>query len=254
MSSSDTNVYASRQWMYNRIDQTTRRVSDEFVEGLRQFIAFVQMQPICMESGRTLCPCRRCKNQSMQSVEVVVRHLYDRGFVSEYYVWCFHGEDPSVISTAGYGSYYDDIPTMSTGYHQQEPTVVSGHEPATSANPYVEMVADAFHGGLEQSTEEEVPNRETKRFYDMLESANQPIYEGCREGHSRLALAARMMHTKTDYNVGQNCMDSFCQTMHEYLPQPNHAPQTYYETQKTVKDLGMPVIKINVCFNNCMIC
>ena len=150
MSSSNTNVYGSRRWMYNRIDPTTGRVSDEFVEGLRQFMAFVQMQPICIESGKTLCPCRRCQNQRLQPEAVVMRHVYDRGFVDDYYVWCFHGEDPS-LSTAGYGSY-DDTPTTCTGY-QEEPTVMLGHEPVTSANPYVEMVEDVFHGGFEQTTQ-----------------------------------------------------------------------------------------------------
>jgi Transposase family tnp2 len=41
--------------------------------------------------------------------------------------------------------------------------------------------------------------------------------------------------------------------MREYLPQPNHAPENYYETKSTVKDLGMPVVKIDVCKNSCML-
>ena len=237
--------------MYRRIDQTTGQVSDEFVDGLRQFMEFAQMQQICRESGKIFCPCTKCANERMRSPEVVCRHIYDRGFVSEYYIWGFHGEDPTLRTTGtDYGSSVTHA--ASTGLDTTTVYETSGNE-ETSTNPYVDMVADAFHGGFDRTTEDEVPNPEAKRFFDMLQSANQPIYEGCREGHSRLALAARMLHTKTDYNVGENCMDSFCQTMYEYLPQPNHAPKSYYETKAIVKELGMPVVKIDVCRNNCML-
>ena len=44
-------------------------------------------------------------------------------------------------------------------------------------------------------------NFDAKRFYEMLDAANQPMYTSCREGLSKLSLATRMMNTKTDGRV-----------------------------------------------------
>ena len=173
--------------------------------------------------------------------------------MSDYYVWCYHGENPNVFDQVYYGT-----PSTSNAY--EEPSVgcdTSGYE-QTYRNPYAEMVEDAFHGGFDQlqhtsSTVDEEPNNEARRFFEMLEMANQPLYEGCQEGHSRLSLASRMMNTKTDYNVPEGCMDSFCDTMREYLPQPNNAPKSYYETKSTMKTFELPYHKIHVCKNYCML-
>ncbi|XP_023632701.1 uncharacterized protein LOC111828600 [Capsella rubella] len=122
-------------------------------------------------------------------------------------------------------------------------------------NPYEEMVSDAFantESAFDQRSEEE-PNPEAKMFYDILDAAKQPIYDGCKEGLSKLSLAARLMSLKTDYNLSQNCMDSIAQMMQEYLPEGNHSPKSYYDIKKLMRSLGLPYHKIDVCQDNCMI-
>ncbi|XP_019084253.1 PREDICTED: uncharacterized protein LOC109125911 [Camelina sativa] len=85
------------------------------------------------------------------------------------------------------------------------------------------MVNDAFHETTaafpENNTEE--PNVDAQRFYTMLDAANQPIYDGCREGHSKLSLASRMMTIKADNNLSENCMDSWAELIKEYLSADN---------------------------------
>ena len=56
-----------------------------------------------------------------------------------------------------------------------------------------DMVTDAFRETtsiIKEVENVEGPNMEAKRFYEMLVAANHPIYEGCREGLSKLSLAA----------------------------------------------------------------
>ena len=43
-------------------------------------------------------------------------------------------------------------------------------------------------GNVEES------NLDAKRFYEIIDAANQPIYTGVGEGHYKLSLAARMMN------------------------------------------------------------
>ena len=87
----------------------------------------------------------------------------------------------------------------------------------------------------------------------MLDAANQPIYTGCREGLSKLSLAARMMNIKTDHNLPENCMDAWAELFKEYLPEDNVSAESYYEIQKLVYSLGLPSEMIDVCIDNCMI-
>jgi len=68
------------------------------------------------------------------------------------------------------------------------------------------MVTDAFHKTTESGIEE--PNLEAKKFFDMLDAAKKPIYDGCKEGHSRLSAATRMMNIRTEYNLSEDCVDA----------------------------------------------
>ncbi|KAJ0239498.1 hypothetical protein HA466_0231240 [Hirschfeldia incana] len=60
MSSSGSHIFQSRQWMYSRINQETGNVTEEFKNGLQDFMAFATNQEICIERGigaffRDLC-------------------------------------------------------------------------------------------------------------------------------------------------------------------------------------------------------
>ena len=74
-----------------------------------------------------------------------------------------------------------------------------------------DMVLDAFLKTLSVATEIDLEehNLDAKMFYEMLDAANQPIYEGCRESLSKMLLAARMMNTKIDHNLSKVCMDTW---------------------------------------------
>ena len=87
----------------------------------------------------------------------------------------------------------------------------------------------------------------------MLEGAKNPLYDGCREGHSQLSLAARVLQTKADYNMSEKCADSVCQMLNDYLPDGNMATDSHYETEKLMRNLGLPYFTIDVCINKCMI-
>ena len=62
---------------------------------------------------------------------------------------------------------------------------------------------------VDETGNNEEPNLDVKRFYEILNATNQPIYTGYREYLSKLSLAARMMNIKTDHNLHKNCMDAW---------------------------------------------
>lgn len=94
---------------------------------------------------------------------------------------------------------------------------------------------------------------DAKILYEMLDEANQPIYKGCREGLSKLSLAARRMNIKTGHNLPEVCMYAWTELFREYLPEDNLSDEFYYEIHKLVHNLGLLSKIIDVCKDNCMI-
>ncbi|XP_019057626.1 PREDICTED: uncharacterized protein LOC109116509 [Tarenaya hassleriana] len=86
------------------------------------------------------------------------------------------------------------------------------------------MVQDAFPSQYNDQVTEDPMNEASKKFFDLLEAANQPIYDGCKEGLSQLSASARLMGMKTSYNLTENCMNEVCQMLNDYLPQDGFAP------------------------------
>ena len=207
------------------------------------------------------------------------RHLYNRGFRPNYYIWFLHGEGASSSST-GQGfelpsynaNYYDPRESnmfgnnagdgseqnmfgnnAGDGYEQNMFGNNAGDGYEQQGNRYHDMVTDALHEAAIPDSSREEPNIDAQRFYNMLDAANEPIYEGCREGLSRLSLASRMMTIKSDHSLNEKCMDSWAQLINEYLPEGNLAADNFYEIQKLVAGLGLPSEMIDVCIDNCMI-
>lgn len=75
-----------RHWMYS-----PKRL-DEFEIGVINFLnaSFAK----AAQGSQIRCPCRRCKNRYWYCRSEVFDHLKVDGFVDNYYVWTFHGEEP----------------------------------------------------------------------------------------------------------------------------------------------------------------
>ena len=103
--------------------------------------------------------------------EVVKVHLYQKGFMPNYKIWTFHGEEmPSIDLTAQENCFH----SSSTVAHTFEMDQFIYMQ---------EMVNDALnrHASFEQqdnSRLKESLNEATQRFYNLLAEANQPIFEG----------------------------------------------------------------------------
>ena len=211
-------------------------------------MTFASSQPLAQSnSGKFFCPCSVCRNDKFLPGPKIWKHIYNRGFMPDYYVWYKHGEEID----------------MELGTSYVDPTHLSGSEKVGNEdNNYVDMVNDAFRDNVsfdnyqqDDSYQNVVdPQRNhSKKFYDLLEGAQNRLYDGCREGQSQLSLAARVLQNKTDYSLSEKCVDSVCQMLTDYLPEGNTATESHYETEKLMRNLGLPYYTIDVCVNNCMI-
>ncbi|CAL8146990.1 unnamed protein product [Prunus armeniaca] len=75
----------SRLWIQN-----PNRYSDEYLDGIEDFIEFAcRHNP---SATRIRCPCRRCNNTLWETIENVGFHLVRNGMIETYSIWNLHGE------------------------------------------------------------------------------------------------------------------------------------------------------------------
>nr|GMC99858.1 uncharacterized protein LOC109168299 [Ipomoea batatas] len=168
---------SNRHWMYTRIRNGL--LTEEFLAGLETFIQFATSQHSWMDGERIKCPCNQCKCQNTKFLDVptVKFHLAKYGFVSDYYVWRFHGECNLRVDV------------------EQDVGAPSQMTSEESSNAYHTMVMDAAGPEFNVDEIEESPNPEAQKFYDMLKATDQELWPGSKN-HSQLSLVARLMSLK----------------------------------------------------------
>ncbi|XP_045831211.1 uncharacterized protein LOC123922548 [Trifolium pratense] len=160
-----------------------------------------------------------------------------------YWRWDSHGESPFTPSNRNADGGNDE------GTHSQPLDV----EPLRNA--YESMVIDALGPEIVNQLErhvEEPPNREAQQFYDLLHSAQRPLWEGC-VSHSELSMAVRLLSIKAEGNISQQSFNNILQAMKEGMPKDNLVVPDFYRAKKLVSKLGMGCEKIDCCINGCML-
>ncbi|CAA7043670.1 unnamed protein product [Microthlaspi erraticum] len=156
-----------------------------------------------------------------------------------YFIWTSHGEQCGYTGEASTSNIQNHVGEMNADF-PRENIDEEFHETSIP------------HVGSDENNSEE-PCEDASMFFKRLKDAQQPIYEGCREGLSGLSLSSRLLTIKTDHNLPEVCLDAICEAFTDYLPANNRAPKSYYEMKKLTRSLGLPMHKIDVCQDNCML-
>ena len=94
------------------------RRSKEFIDGVHEFIEAAEKHKY---GGFVRCPCKFCKNErGYSSSRTIHSHLFNSGFMPNYYIWTKHGERGIILDNneeeenripdfaANYGAIFDD--------------------------------------------------------------------------------------------------------------------------------------------------
>ncbi|CAH9124015.1 unnamed protein product [Cuscuta epithymum] len=229
-----------RSWMYQR-KLVDGQPNLAYIAGVQFFIEFSCNHPDeSMNDSKLKCPCAKCKHFKYLAVDTVTSHLLRHGFTPGYYEWDKHGEPYNVINN------YD-----------QDNTYVASHMEVDETQPIRQMVFDAagpsFHPtSFENQNIEEDPNPESKKFFDMLNAAEEELWPGC-ETHSQLSFMSRLLSLKSENNWSDKSFDQLLPLIKEGQPEGSKVPTSFYETKKLVRGLGLPVEKIDCCNMGCML-
>ena len=80
-------------WMYDRCHSGRRGLKESFVIGVQEFVETARRCQYYALDGGIRCPCIKCECTRILKDEDVKVHLYQKGFMPNYTVWTFHGEE-----------------------------------------------------------------------------------------------------------------------------------------------------------------
>ena len=233
-----------------------------YLEGVDKFVEFATSQLDYMDGQKMKCPCQKCRNRRFELPDNVKEHLYKRGFMDDYYWWTAHGEQVEPYPTSSYNeqSYVGNQADFHEQLNAEQRMVfdIAGpnfvcptwFNPARNVEVNPEMIDEDT-----EMREDPVPtdmDRLSTRFWDVLKASDEPVFPGCTS-HTQLSFVARLMNLKSEYNVPQSVFNGFVQLYDEVLPPGHKIPTSYYQTEKVVSSLGLPVERIDMCPNGCML-
>ncbi|XP_024634618.1 uncharacterized protein [Medicago truncatula] len=229
-----------RSWMYDRKYPGKRKLKAAFVDGVRDFVAYAMAQDAFQLEGGIRCSCVKCTCRLIRSPKDVLNHLKDLGFMENYYVWIYHGEQE---------------PTNNTEFD------VNMHASSSEARMECEnfgvmedMVGDAVGVNLsynEGGEEETIPNEKALKFYKMMQEVNKPLFEGSSD--SKLSMSVRLLAAASDWSVAEEGSECYTDIMRDTTPVKDNLPLSFYEAQKLVEKLGLEVKTTDCCVNGCML-
>ncbi|XP_060213848.1 uncharacterized protein LOC132641015 [Lycium barbarum] len=214
------------------------RILPEYLTGMEQFLNYAFSNP---EVGVTIqCPCIKCNNVLWKTREEVELDLLKWGIDPTYDRWIFHGESDSSSDDEINSGADSDL----------------GNDDAST----FEMLHDMYRGFPSNNYEydetnesrNEEPNTEAKSFYSLLKDAKQKLYPDCQK-FSKLSFVMRLFQMKCLHGWSNTSFDSLLKLLGDVFPKENVLPNSIYEVQKIIKDLGLDYVKIDACVNNCIL-
>ncbi|KAD2393070.1 hypothetical protein E3N88_40047 [Mikania micrantha] len=187
--------FTNRQWMYQRTN-SDGFANMEYGTNVNLFLEFAYSKEGAIDKrvtkhGRIVydikCPCFKCQNVFYIRKATIYKHLLSYDFMDNYTKWHAHGEtsmhDEGQSSTA---MEVDD------GYQR----MVLNSMPHSNYNP-------TYHANLSSYTlGGHTPNPKAKRFYDILQAADEPLWEGKKATNcSKLEAATNFLNWKSVFNV-----------------------------------------------------
>ncbi|XP_050233461.1 uncharacterized protein LOC126681949 [Mercurialis annua] len=123
-----------------------------------------------------------------------------------------------------------------------------------------QMLHDMYKGQTSKRTIDDIgenysseePNEEEKKFFRLLEDAETDLYPGC-DNFSKLSFITRLFEIKCNGGWSNAFFDLLLDLLVDAFPKGNTIPKSCYETQKTIRQLGLEYVKINTCVNDCIL-
>ncbi|XP_074322753.1 uncharacterized protein LOC141659723 [Apium graveolens] len=224
---------SDRSWVGHNRYNDLKYLTEEYKNGVDDFIKFACDHLDPRDGGLIRCPCNDCVNKYFKDPSAVKVDLYLNGIMEWYTRWDLHGERDMPrgdTNTSSHNIHYND-------------------EDMYDARDMLRDFADA-NRHFENFVEE--PNTKAKEFYEMVENASEPIYPN-NPNFTTLSFVNKLLHWKHKHNCTNSGFDELIHLFGSVLPVDHKLPRNYYDVRKMIRGLHMEYEKIDACENDCML-
>ncbi|XP_062095533.1 uncharacterized protein LOC133801361 [Humulus lupulus] len=177
------------------------RNCDAYWNGLQAFLKMAKEHVDC--DGRVLCPCVRCLNVKLQTIDTVEAHIFDKGFQQNYQKWVYHGEVEVGVANK----------------------VVEENEDV-----------DDFISTTNAEEADGVSGSRMRQYYDELfDEIEAELYPGC-DWISSSNFLVKLMHLKVRGKWPNDSFDELLKLLKFAFPKNNKIPPTHYEVKKKLSN------------------
>lgn len=206
-----------REWM------GCHRLSVEYIQGVEAFLTFARDNLV--DHQAILCPCIRCSNRRLFSIDVVRTHLICHGIMLSYKSWYHHGE----VNFQG-------------SFNPPREDVTLEDEANDVGDNMCDMVNDL----------EDDLARRPDLFESMMEDAETPLYDGCKN-FTKLSFLVTLFNLKAKSGWTISSFTELLKILRSAFPEDNKVVKSFYEAKKILSTLGMKYEKIHACPNDCIL-
>ncbi|XP_028074698.1 uncharacterized protein LOC114277071 [Camellia sinensis] len=226
------------------------RLSRDYMQGIKEFLEFASHN--VSNDGTISCPCMRCVNSYMLTLEVVHHHLVFYGISPGYNCWYLHGEIMSATTSSRTSQSHEEIRPEYGDIRDMLRDVFPMHTQNMDEYAEESNLPEPSDQGPSVQRPQEDPNEDAQKFYDLLKDAEKPLYEGCKN-FSKLSAIVHLYHLKCLNGWSNHSFTMLLQILRDMLPSDANLPKASYDAKKIIKDLGLGYEKIHACPNDCML-
>ncbi|XP_037428461.1 uncharacterized protein LOC119294365, partial [Triticum dicoccoides] len=224
------------------------RLSGEFTTGLKDFLVVANANK---QGGFVICPCVICKNQKgYSSSRDVHMHLLRHGFMPSYNCWTKHGERGVIMEEDEEGDDFIDesyLAHFGDTFMEDAEGEGEGEEEARD-DPVDDLGRTIADARRRCETEKERENLDR-----MFEDHRKALYPGCDDGLKKLGCTLDLLKWKAEAGVADSAFENLLKMLKNMFPKDNELPASTYEAKKVVCPLGLEVLKIHACINDCIL-
>ncbi|KAL2933088.1 hypothetical protein RDABS01_016207, partial [Bienertia sinuspersici] len=187
--------------------------SAEYRVGGDDFMVYAT-RSLTSSDDKLRCPCIKCVNNKLLSLDDVYYHLLHFGIMRNYNNWTFHGE---VVDEISFEPMVENETRGETNLRQ----LVHDTYGQRDDNPNLSENMDEGTRG---------PNKEAQNFYSLLNDADQELWPGCEL--TKLSFLILLFHIKSTNKWSNKYFDDLLGALLLAIPSSANLPKSFQEAKK----------------------
>nr|XP_043637883.1 variant-silencing SET domain-containing protein-like [Erigeron canadensis] len=223
------------------------RHSEEFDNGLTEFmkVAEENRKKNCRE--KICCPCKSCQNLNWFCDAIQVSaHIISNGFMRDYVCWYMHGE--KIVGENSSVSLFNRVNSDENDvlYNNNNGNNDNGDDNNIGDNDNGENIDNMFN-----DVEGDIDEHDHDEFQQLLADLKTKVYDGCK--YSKFSAVTELLNLKADYGWSDTGFTKLLEFINNLLPTGNKLPKTTYRAKKLICPMWLIKKRIHACPNDCML-